>query len=209
MKQRTSQILYRYWNEVRGTRLAPTRFEIEPGRITGILSETFILEGDGLSFKFRLAGTRMCEQLGRELRGKEFLELFGEDDVAVLSRSIEAITAQGAVGVFELEARDASERAVTFELILLPLVHTGRTVSRYVGAMSAIDAPVWLGTQPLRPTGLLRHSLHWPDGRPHEVIARGNQAPFLPGLATARIVRNQRRQFRVLDGGRQPSSPEE
>lgn len=209
MKQRTSQILYRYWNEVRGTRLAPTRFEIEPGRITEILSETFILEGEGRSFKFRLAGTRMCEQLGCELRGKEFLELFGEEDVAVLSRSIEAITAQGAVGVLELEARDPSERAVTFEMILLPLVHTGRTISRCLGAMSAIDAPMWLGTLPLRPAGLLRHSLHWPDGRPHEVIARGNQAPFLPGLASARIVRHQRRQFRVLDGGRQLSSPEE
>jgi hypothetical protein len=207
MKQRTSQILYRYWNEVRGTRLAPTRFEIEPGRITEILSETFIVEGGGEgSFKFRLAGTRMCEQLGRELRGREFLELFSGDDENVLRRSLEAVTGQGAVGIYEIEARDPAGRPVTFEVVLLPLVHTGQTISRYLGAVSAIDPPLWLGTVPLTPTGLLRHALHWPDGRPHEVIARGNQAPFLQGLASARVVRHQRRQFRVLDGGRHDAS---
>ena len=44
MQQRTNQILFAYWNDVRGERLAPRRFEIEPARIATILPETFILE---------------------------------------------------------------------------------------------------------------------------------------------------------------------
>src|SRR4051812_13786849 len=44
MQQRTLQTLYGYWNEVRAGRLAPQRLEIEPSRIAGILSETFMLE---------------------------------------------------------------------------------------------------------------------------------------------------------------------
>src|SRR5947209_8169807 len=85
MKQRTSQIIYRYWNEVRGTRLAPTRLEIEPGRIAEVLSETFILENtDTGSYVFRLAGTRICDQFGHELRGRSFLDMAGDDSAHVL-----------------------------------------------------------------------------------------------------------------------------
>ena len=42
--QRSLQTLYGYWNELRAGRLAPQRLEIEPSRIAGILSETFMLE---------------------------------------------------------------------------------------------------------------------------------------------------------------------
>ena len=44
MKNRTSQILFAYWNEARQGRVAPRRLDIEPARIAGILSETMILE---------------------------------------------------------------------------------------------------------------------------------------------------------------------
>ena len=79
MKQKTSQILYAYWNGVRGERMAPRRFEIEPARIATILPETFILERlDTDTFVYRLAGTRMCEQFGCEFRGANFLDGWNE-----------------------------------------------------------------------------------------------------------------------------------
>lgn len=204
MNQRTSHILYGYWNEVRGDRLAPGRFEIEPSRITNILSETFILEkADSRSYPFRLAGTRICDHFGTELRGRNFLDLIPEDDRDTVERDFADAMDQGAVAVFEIEASDPAARTVAFELIVLPLVHGARTVSRYVGAMSAINPPHWLGHQPLGVSGLLRRHIVWPDGRPHAVVERQNrQAPFVPELAKARIVRQNRRQFRILDGGR-------
>ena len=62
MQQKTLQTLYSYWNEVRAGRLAPQRLEIEPSRIAGILSETFMLERiDAASYQYRLAGTRLSE----------------------------------------------------------------------------------------------------------------------------------------------------
>ena len=46
---------------------------------------------------------------------------------------------------------------------------------------------------------------HWPDGRPHAVVHQAErQSPLIAGLSEARIVRHNRRQFRVLDGGRKP-----
>ena len=44
MKHKTSNILYSYWNKVRGDRVTPRRFEIEPAQIAAILPATFILE---------------------------------------------------------------------------------------------------------------------------------------------------------------------
>ncbi len=204
MKQRTSHILFSYWNDVRGDRLAPRRFEIEPSCIATILAETFILERvDSRTYAFRLAGTKICEQFGMEFRGRNFLDLTGASDRGALEQDLAAITDQGAAGVLEFEACDPSGRPVRFEALVLPLTHGRQGVTRYLGAISAIEPPPWIGFEALKPHALLSHTLFWPDGRPHAVLERTNrQAPFVPELAAAKIVRFNRRHFRVLEGGR-------
>jgi hypothetical protein len=203
MRQHTSQLLYRYWNDVRGERMAPERFDIEPTRIAAILPETCILEqSDGGPCRFRLAGTRICDQYGYELRGTALVALATEADRLLIEEVLASITTQGAVGILELTAEAPDGRAALFEAVLLPLVHIDGAVSRYLGAISAIEAPAWLGAAVLTPGPLADHRLVWPDGRPHAVIERTRrQAPFLPELAGARIVRADRRHFRVLEGG--------
>ncbi len=90
MKERTSQHLFAYWNTVRGDRVAPRRFEIEPSRIAGVLPETFILEREARGdYRFRLAGTRICEQFGREFRGANLLDLFAADDRETIAALLE------------------------------------------------------------------------------------------------------------------------
>ena len=203
MKQATNEILYGYWNEVRGARLAPTRFEIEPSRLGPVLSETFILErAEDDAFPFRLAGTRICEQLGRELRGEDFLGLVGEDR-RVIARALETVAQAGAVLRAEINGETADGRAVSFEVVVLPLVHPEHDVTRYLGGFSAIDPPAWLGAEPIAATWLGSHDLVWPEGRTFDLVSDDDrQQPFSPELAAARIVRSARRQFRILDGGR-------
>lgn len=203
MKQRSTQTLYHYWNELRGTRLAPDRFDVDPSRLSPILSETFILEkAENRAYTFRLAGTRICDHWGYELRGRELHELFLEEDHVVLEHHMAQVTEHGAVAHLEIVAKGPDGREATFEVLILPLIHGRDTVSRYLGVITPIDNPPWLGTMPLTPAGLLEHKLIWPDGRPHALIERANrQAPFVPAMNTARLVRFDRRQFRVLDGG--------
>lgn len=204
MKQKTTQTLFGYWNEVRAGRLAPQRLEVEPSRIAGILSETFMLERvDAGTYRYRLAGTRLCEMFGSELRGKDFLDGWSEADRQVLRRDLATVCEQGAVAVLGLEGSSDSRHRVELEAILLPLVHAGQKIGRIIGAMSATSAPYWLDSEPLLNRRLLRHELIWPDGRPHSVVERlGRQAPFQPLRAQMRIVKTDRRQFRVFDGGR-------
>lgn len=204
MKHRTSQILYNYWNEVRGRRLAPRRFDIEPARIAGILAETLILERmDEATYRFRLAGTRISEQFATEFRGENFLDLWSDRDRDQVSMMMARMGEQGGAGLLEIEAHTADGRTAFFEVILLPLIHTRDVVDRFLGAISCHQAPAWLGTQPLSRIELTRSEIVWPDGRPHAVAARINQTPALsPEASQGRLVRFDRRQFRVLDGGR-------
>lgn len=203
MKNRTTQILYSYWNTVRQGRLAPRRFDIEPARIAGILAETMILERtDEATIRFRLAGTRIIEQVGMELRGHNFLDLWDEDDRARLCSKLSTLEAQGGVLRLEIEAATASGRNVVLEAILLPLIHTRDVVDRFLGSISCSHQPLWLGTEPLTTLQLTVCEIVWPDGRPH-AIAERMEAPALdPALVQGRVVRFDRRQFRVLDGGK-------
>jgi len=218
MKHKITQTLYSYWNEVRKDRLAPRRFEIEPSQIGTILPHTFILERtDSHTYRFRLAGTAICDAHGQEFRDTNFLDGWSDDDAITLERLLGVVTNQGGVGVLEIDAspvsgakaKSSAREAVAFELVLLPLVHTRDTVDRILGSLTPLDPPAWLGQQALSHKHLLRSELVWPNGRPQSVLdALHRQAPFLPHVRKARIVRSQRRQFRVYEGGLSKSPDE-
>ena len=205
MRHKTSQSLYAYWNEMRRGRLAPRRFDIEPSRISDLLSETFILERpDTETLRFRLAGTRICEDFGGEFRGANFLDGWSPEDGLTLERRLASVARYGAVALFTFAAAGARGGAVNYEMLVLPLTHTNDAVDRLLGALGALHRPEWLGAQRLTSRRLLEHELIWPDGRPHPAFLGqiGNQAPFLPHVRCARIVRSKHRQFRVYEGGR-------
>jgi hypothetical protein len=203
MKQKINQTLFAYWNEVRRDRLAPRRFEIEPSQIASILPNTFILERiDSETFRYRLAGTAICEAFRREFRDSNFLEGWAEDDRVSIERLLAVVTQQGGVGRLDTVASTADGRKLAFEVVLLPLVHTHDTIDRVLGAISPENAPDWLGVEPLTAKRLRHIEVIWPNGRPQTIIdALHRQVPFLPHIRKARIVRSNRRQFRVYDGG--------
>ena len=200
----TTRTLFNYWNEVRAGRLAPDRLEIEPARIAAILSETFMLQRAASdSYLYRLAGTRLCELFGAELRGRNFLDFWRREDFAGITRSLSAVCEEAAVGVLTLENGDGPRRRLELEAILLPLSDGRKSLSRVLGAMTPV-LPHGFPHPLLGPCRLLRHQLVWPDDRPRapaspaEKSARG--APFPPGPGSTRG--SAARRFRVLDGGR-------
>jgi hypothetical protein len=207
MRHKTSKALYAYWNAVRRDRIAPQRFEIDPSRIGGILPYTFILERhDAENFCFRLAGTRICEIFGRELRGTNFLDGWETIDRLPLLRMFSTLTRQGSVGVAHIEVAAPAEAAVECEVLLLPLRHTRDDIDRVLGAFSPMHAPGWLGYSAITSKRVVANRLLWPDGDPLPTISRVPDPRAMdPEIATersARIVRSERRRFRVFDGGR-------
>src|SRR5690606_9742537 len=120
MRNDTSRTLYEYWNKLRGARSAPRRFEVEPARLAGILPEAFIVERLGAdTYRYRLAGTKLCEQFGFELRGRDFLDFWDDaEDRFTLKRRLAAVVGQAAVALFEFEAISDAGHVAAFEVVL-------------------------------------------------------------------------------------------
>ena len=191
MQQPTSRQLYAYWDRVRNGRVAPRRLEIEPAQIASLLPETFIAEDAGaIGYRFRLAGTKICEQFGRELRGGDLLGLWEPADREAVASLLRNIFTDAAVGYGRFRAFTSTNREASFELVLLPLIHTGETISRILGAITAIEPPFWLGGEPLLRQELVELHLHWPDGIPAFLAQGGGE-----------VVSIGSRRFRVLAGG--------
>ncbi len=204
MRQSTTKHLYAYWNEVRGERLAPKRFDIEPAQIASILPETFILErsNDG-EFRFRLAGTRICESFGREFRGARLLDLWQSNDQAKLDELLLGSLQNGAVGVIYFHAETEKQVSIECEMLLLPLLHTGDRIDRLLGSLATLEKPFWLGATPLVRLQSKEISVIWPDGRPcGQPRSEVRRALAKTEPTYTRIVTSAHRSFKVYDGGR-------
>jgi hypothetical protein len=191
MQQPTSKQLFAYWDHIRNGRIAPRRFEIEPAKIANILRETFIAECAGLmGFRFRLAGTQICQEFGRELRGLDFLSLWSFGDKDAVASLVRTVLHDGSVGHGTFLARTDAGLETSFEFTLMPLIHTGTSINRLLGSITAIDRPFWLGTEPLTTFEIVDAKLLSPDGAPDFMKSGG-----------ADIVHLNRRRFRVVEGG--------
>jgi len=202
MQQRTSRLLYHYWDDVRGGRKAPQRFEIEPSNIAALLAETFIIDcSRTASFRFRLAGTRICEYLGRELRGADLLDFWQGDDREAVEGLLHGIVMDGSAGVVSFDAIAETGRHARFEMTLLPLIHSSTRINRILGNITAIDPPYWLGSVTIQNYRLARLDVVFPDRQPQFLKESGPQSLF-EQAGGYRIAGDAERKFRVFEGGR-------
>ena len=210
MRTASNSTLYSYWNAVRGKRIAPKRFEIEPSQISEVLSETFILEFiEPSQFRYRLAGTRVGEQFKQELRGTNFVDSWQESDRFGLQRQLMSVRKLGAVIQILMEGCALNDQRAMFEVLILPLQHNSDEISRFLGAFVAIDPPPWLGDIEIGEFRMVETELTYPADDyiglgAYPDLGESVEPPILSNLRTARVVRNQRRQFRVYDGGLSP-----
>ncbi|HWK67111.1 MAG TPA: PAS domain-containing protein [Rhizobiaceae bacterium] len=207
MKQDGTIQLFHYWNRLRNGRRAPRRTEIEPSDIKSLLADTFILEEDSRKEAvFRLAGTRLCATYGRELKGFSFPSLWKEKDQRLIARLTYGVFAMKSVAVVNFTGLNRDERAIPFELLLLPL-DGGAESPRSMGILSAGKRPLWLGIDPVRDARIEAVRVIDPDREP--VFLANRPAIPVPGLvpsdAALGDTRRAGRRIRhlvVLDGGR-------
>lgn len=211
MKLQGSIELFQYWNRLRNGRKAPSRTEIEPSDIKGLLADTFILELDSRGVPvFRLAGTRLCAVYGRELKGFSFASLWSEPDQRVVTRLCQNAFYDKTVVTMNYQGVTQNDREVSFELALLPL-DGGQESLRCLGIASSAEKPFWLGAEPVRENQLEAVRVIDPDIEP--MFLRNRPAIEVPSLAPSErhlsdgeTMRGQGRRIRhlvVFDGGRE------
>lgn len=64
-----NETVYRHWAAQRGARRMPARRDIDPAAIKGALPYLLILGVEGDLFRYRLVGTQVVEDFGRETSG--------------------------------------------------------------------------------------------------------------------------------------------
>ncbi len=164
MQKQPSKTLYNYWNDLRGSRSAPDRRNIDPTKIRNALSNTFILEvNEKEDFNFRLVGSHIYSIYCKELKGRSFNNLWHKKDHDAIGTLIRAVTEDHAVAVCTFQGTTLTGAQASFEIILLPLHHNGNTNSRILGAISVVEEPFWLGTQPVMEQRITGLRLIWPD----------------------------------------------
>lgn len=137
MDHPNTQTLFNYWDELRAGRDAPSRSEIDPRRISGALETMFILEKleDG-QFRFRLAGTRLCEMLGMEARGLTAEAVMASGHGDQMADLAERVLEHPGVGVMAVRAMDGSGVDWSGEVLMLPLRSELGDMTRIVGAVN-------------------------------------------------------------------------
>jgi len=192
MKTLPARKLFAYWNERRGSRLAPERGEIEPGAIRAILGDSFVITFDAAAgHPFRLAGTRVCALFGHELKGEPFVHRWDAPSRA-LAAELAAIVADEAIAVVAgVAARTAEGSHADLELLLLPLYHRGKTHVRLLGVLAPLAVPYWLGAERViaLTLGATRH------------LGPGVEAIAAPRLVRGDTAGRVRHGLMVYDGG--------
>jgi hypothetical protein len=121
MKHPSSREFFAYWDEKRGTARAPDRSEIEPAAVRDLLGDIFVLSYDpAAGYPFRVAGTRVCAMLGRDLKDCSFSALFAPDGRREIENIIAAVAEEMLAAVAGITATSQNGSAVDLELLLLP-----------------------------------------------------------------------------------------
>jgi hypothetical protein len=140
MKHPSSREFFAYWDQRRAGERAPDRSDIEPGPVRELLGDIFVLSYDpDRGHPFRVAGTRVCALLGRDLKGQGFAASFArdcrreiEDLIGIVAEELHAIVA----GV-TASAEDGSK--VHLELLLLPFTPRAHTPLSLTGMLAPLD----------------------------------------------------------------------
>ncbi len=137
-----------YWQEKRGNRRCPDKADIDPADIPRLIPDIVLIDAapDGGEVRYRLAGARATEMMGREVRGRSLRELHGNTTDPAVLREMQRVEAEFAwiarelVGGFRTTTLAVPGREhVQSARIALPFSEHGGHARHIVMAMVAID----------------------------------------------------------------------
>lgn len=134
--------LLKYWEKLRAGRIAPLRSEIDPREIETSLDHTFILEQvreDDV--RFRLAGSKICELLGMEVRGMPPRSLIRIEDRTEFDETLKSLLRDPQVIELNVACANGQYQDSSGTMLLLPMKNEVNEITRVLGAV-ALNGPV-------------------------------------------------------------------
>lgn len=134
------QEIREYWNAKRGARAMPRRADIDPAELRLHLPFLSLFEvlhdAAGLDFRFRLIGTEIAGQLGRDNTGRtlrEVLELADPELRQCMLDACSAAVTQKRPVLYQGTLREVGKEFIIFQALRLPLSEDGEKVSMLLG----------------------------------------------------------------------------
>ena len=141
MKHPSSKEYFAYWDDRRGDARAPERSDIEPGPVRELLGDIFVLSYDKpAGFPFRVAGTRVCALLDRDLKGHAFPMLFAPDSRREVEDIVTVVAEEMLAAVAGVSATADDGHRVNLELLLLPFNMRAHTPTSLTGLLAPLGA---------------------------------------------------------------------
>jgi hypothetical protein len=146
MKHPSNREFFAYWDGKRGQARAPDRSEIEPSAVRGLLGDIFVLAYDHeTGFPFRVAGTRVCALLGRDLKGHSFSALFAADNRREIDELITYVAEDMLPAIAGITATAQDGSRAHLELLLLPFNNRAHAPISLTGLLAPFESePVTL-----------------------------------------------------------------
>lgn len=140
MKHPSNQKFFAYWDEKREGARAPDRSDIEPEAVRELLGDIFVLSCESAArYPFRVAGTRLCAMLGRDLKDKSFSELFVEDGRREIEDIITVVAEEMLPAVAGITSTSEDGSLAHLELLLLPFNHRAHAPLSLTGLIAPFE----------------------------------------------------------------------
>ena len=190
----SSRALYRFWEATRAEQAAPPRAAIDLKLIRELIPFLAIIEPDTRNngFRWRLAGTMVCNLYRRELTGGSALGSLDSFEADVVGRFFTGVVRDLQPCVLRLRLHTDLDQVIGAELIGLPMLASdGRSVHLFGGIFPFRDiAP--LHHRAIASIELSGARSIWTEHLPGDALVRqldhGERPPFRP--------------LRVIAGGR-------
>jgi hypothetical protein len=141
MKHPSSREFFTYWDEKRGAARAPDRSDIEPGAVRELLGDIFVLSYDAAAgHPFRVAGTRVCALVGRDLKDRSFSALFAADARREIDDIIAVVAEEMLAAVAGITATSEDGSPAHLELLLLPFSARAHTPLSLTGSIAPFES---------------------------------------------------------------------
>jgi hypothetical protein len=127
--------LYEYWDTVRGNRPMPSRADIDPGAIRGLLPH-IIMYTVAADYAIRLVGDDIVRFTGRNATGHPVASTMSPRSAEIMIKILDAVTTERAPKFRAGKTHwQADKTYYDFEACFLPLSTDGKTVDIILGGI--------------------------------------------------------------------------
>ncbi len=133
----SSRALFRWWETMRAESAAPHRALLDLKQVGELVPNLFIIERDRPrhGYRWRLAGTRICELYRRELTGSDVFSGWDNFERETVRRLLDGVAGRLQPAIMRLRLHTSLSQTIGAEWIALPLQPQNRTGIQVFGGL--------------------------------------------------------------------------